>query len=148
MIVKKGKFISEHGKFVEYEIDEEVIEGKYTISFKQLDDILSYSKREATFKIELYEKRKSVIPIKIRTLEEYIEIIEEFYKSDKCKYMPDNIPVVRCNIEKINDEYTKDSLSATEEGKKYIQNQAELRGISIEDMIEYIDTHKRSGYSR
>lgn len=148
MIVKNGTFRNDNNELVEFFIDEDVVDGQYKIFFKQMDKILSYSKRETSQKVEIFERKKEVEPIKPRTLEQYVDFINEFYKSQKGKNISEQVPVVRCDIEKIEGKYTSESLKTSEEGKKYIERQAKIRGISFENMIEIIDNNKKSGYSR
>ena len=143
MQVKVGNFINDSGNAVEYYIEEEVVTGNYKIGFKEMGKILNYSKREASYKIEIYELTSTVEPQKKRSLDEYIELIREYYASNLKKIS--TRCCCGCDIIKTETGY---KLETYDDGKKYIEHQAKIRGIDFNKMLEIIDNKKRNAYKR
>lgn len=143
MLAAKGFFINNVGNRVSYEIDENVTKHIYSLHFTEIGSIYHYTRRRDEFNIEVEKKDIYIEPKYQRDLDEFKELIEEFYKENSVNAK--SSPFFSCSITKDGDLCEmKVSTYQEEKVNKYLEDIQ----VDKKDLAKYIYINKKSPYSR
>lgn len=140
---REGYFKDERGEKVVYSIHERVTDATFWLEYYKIGDILFYSRRKNQHNIEVKKMVLKVVPKSIRSLDEYDELKEEFYKENLNDIKENNF--FECAIEKIDGKYKLDIYGFYKNTVEEYLQKTEMRE---EELAEYIYLNKKSPYTR